>query len=73
MEYDTRDIRELILRISREVEEAEVVDTRPAAGEVDAETYIKQRRAALERIQEATLRISEELDDLHEGRSVVVR
>ena len=73
MENATRDIRELMLRISREDEEAEMVDAQLAAGAVDAETFIEQMRALLERIQEATLRISEELDDLQEGRSDVVR
>ncbi len=64
MEDATRDIRELMLRISREVQEAEVVEARLDAGEIDADTYASEMHALLERIQEATLRIGEELDDL---------
>jgi hypothetical protein len=35
MEDATREIRELMLRISREIQEAEVVEARLDAGEVD--------------------------------------
>jgi hypothetical protein len=68
MEDATRDIRELMLRISREVQEAELVEARLDAGEVDVQTYVGEMRALLERIQDATSRISEELGDLQEGR-----
>ena len=64
MEDATREIRELMLRISREIQEAEVVEARLDAGEVDEQTYVEQMRALLGRIQEATDRIGEELDGL---------
>ncbi len=41
-----------------------MVEARLAAGEIDAGTYASEKRVILERIQDATLRISEELDDL---------
>ena len=64
MEDATREIRELMLRVSREIQEAEVVEARLDAGEVDEQTYVEQMRALLGRIQEATGRIGEELDGL---------
>ncbi len=64
MQDATRDIRELMLNISRQVQEAEVVEARLDAGEVDKQTYVGEMRALLERIQDATSRISEELDSL---------
>ncbi len=67
MEDATREIRELMLRISREIQEAEVVEARLDAGEVDEQTYVEQMRALLDRIQSATRRIGEELDGL-QGR-----
>ena len=66
MEDATREIRELMLRISRELQEAEVVEARLDAGELDERTYVEQMRALLGRIQEATSRIGEELDGLQE-------
>lgn len=66
MEDATREIRELMLRVSREIQEAEVVEARLDAGEVDEHTYVEQMRALLERIQDATRRIGEELDVLQE-------
>ncbi len=66
MEDATREIRELMLRISREVQEAEVVEARLDAGELDERTYVEQMRALLGRLQEATSRIGEELDGLQE-------
>ncbi|MCA1687025.1 MAG: hypothetical protein LC714_00120 [Actinobacteria bacterium] len=66
MEDATREIRELMVRISREVQKAEVVEARLDAGEVDEQTYVGEMRALLERMQDATHRISEELDDLQE-------
>jgi methyl-accepting chemotaxis protein len=66
MEDATREIRELMLRISREIQEAEVVEARLDAGEVDEQTYVEQMRALLDRIQSATRRIGEQLDDLQE-------
>jgi hypothetical protein len=66
MEDATREIRELMLRVSREIQEAEVVEARLDAGEVDEQTYVEQMRALLGRIQEATHRIGEELDSLQE-------
>jgi hypothetical protein len=68
MEDATHDIRELMLRISREVQEAELVEARLDAGEVDAEAYVGEMRALLERIQDAISRISEDLDGLQEKR-----
>jgi hypothetical protein len=71
MEDATREIRELMLRISREIQEAEVVEARLDAGEVDEQTYVEQMRALLDRIQSATRSIGEELDGLQErGRRV---
>jgi len=67
MEDATREIRELMLRVSREIQEAEVVEARLDAGEVDEQTYVEQMRALLDRIQDATRRIGEELDGL-QGR-----
>lgn len=64
MEDATREIRELMLRISREIQEAEVVEARLDAGEVDEQTYVEKMRALLGRIQSATDRIGEELDGL---------
>ena len=69
MEDATHDIRELMLRISREVQEAELVEARLDAGEVDAEAYVGEMRALLERIQDAISRISADLDDLQEKRN----
>jgi hypothetical protein len=66
MEDATREIRELMLRISRELQEAEVVEARLDAGELDERTYVEQMRALLGRIQDATSRIGEELDGLQE-------
>jgi hypothetical protein len=66
MEDATREIRELMLRISREIQEAEVVEARLDAGEVNEQTYVEQMRDLLGRIQEATSRIGEELDGLQE-------
>jgi hypothetical protein len=66
MEDATRGIRELMLRISRELQEAEVVEARLDAGELDERTYVEQMRALLGRIQDATSRIGEELDGLQE-------
>jgi hypothetical protein len=68
VEDATRDIRELMLRISQELEEAEVVEARLDAGEIDTDTYASEMRTLLERIQEAILRIGEELDDLQQRR-----
>ena len=67
MEDATREIRELMLRVSREIQEAEVVEARLDAGEVDEQTYVEQMRDLLGRIQEATSRIGEQLDGL-QGR-----
>jgi methyl-accepting chemotaxis protein len=64
MDDATREIRELMLRISREIQEAEVVEARLDAGEVDEQTYVQQMRALLDRIQDATRRIGEQLDGL---------
>jgi hypothetical protein len=64
MEDATREIRELMLSISREIQEAEVVEARLDAGEIDEQTYVEQMRALLDRIQDATRRIGEELDGL---------
>ena len=64
MDEATREIRELMLRISREVQEAEVVEARLDAGELDEQTYVEQMRALLGRIRSATDRIGEELDNL---------
>jgi hypothetical protein len=69
MEDATREIRESMLRISREIQEAEVVEARLDAGEMDEQTYVEQMRALLGRIQEATHRIGEELDGLQERGS----
>ena len=66
MDDATREIRELMLRISREIQEAEVVEARLDAGEVDEQTYVEQMRALLDRIQDATGRIGEQLDGLQE-------
>ena len=66
MKDATREIRELMLRISREIQEAEVVEARLDAGEVDEQTYVEQMRDLLGRIQEATSRIGKELDGLQE-------
>ena len=66
MEDATREIRESMLRISREIQEAEVVEARLDAGEVDEQNYVEQMRALLERIQDATRRIGEELDGLQD-------
>ena len=66
MEDATREIRELMLRVSREIQEAEVVEARLDAGEVDEQTYVEQMRDLLGRIQEATSRIGKELDGLQE-------
>ena len=66
MEDATREIRELMLRVSREIQEAEVVEARLDAGEVDEQTYVEQMRALLERIQDAISRIGAELDGLQE-------
>jgi hypothetical protein len=66
MDDATREIRELMLRISRELQEAEVVEARLDAGELDERTYVEQMRALLGRIQDATSRIGEELDGLQE-------
>jgi hypothetical protein len=66
MEDATREIRELMLRVSREIQEAEVVEARLDAGEVDEQTYVEQMRALLGRIQDATRSIGEELDGLQE-------
>ena len=55
-----------MLRVSREIQEAEVVEARLDAGEVDEQTYVEQMRALLGRIQDATHRIGEQLDDLQE-------
>jgi hypothetical protein len=66
MEDATREIRELMLRVSREIQEAEVVEARLDAGEVDEQTYVEQMRALLERIQDATRHIGEQLDGLQE-------
>ena len=55
-----------MLRVSREIQEAEVVEARLDAGEVDEQTYVEQMRALLERIQDATSRIGAELDGLQE-------
>ncbi len=69
MEDATHDIRELMLRISREVQEAELVEARLDAGEEDAEeAYVGEMRSLLERIQDAISRISADLDDLQEKR-----
>jgi hypothetical protein len=72
MEDATHDIRELMLRISREVQEAELVEARLDAGEVDAEAYVGEMRALLERIQDAISRMSADLDDLQEKRDYQV-
>jgi hypothetical protein len=72
MEDATHDIRELMLRISREVQEAELVEARLDAGEVDAEAYVGEMRALLERIRDAISRMSADLDDLQEKRDYQV-
>ena len=66
MEDATREIRELMLRVSRELQEAEVVEARLDAGELDERAYVEQMRALLGRIQDATRSIGEELDGLQE-------
>jgi hypothetical protein len=68
MEDATHDIRELMRSISREVQEAELVEARLDAGEVDAEAYVGEMRALLERIQDAISCINEDLDSLQEKR-----
>jgi hypothetical protein len=64
MDEATREIRELMLSVSREIQEAEVIEARLDAGELDEQTYVEQMRALLGRIQSATDRIGEELDNL---------
>jgi hypothetical protein len=66
MKDATHDIRELMLRISREVQEAELVEAQLDAGEVDTEAYVGEMRSLLERIQDAISRISADLDTLQE-------
>jgi hypothetical protein len=64
MEDATHDIRELMLRISREVQEAELVEARLDAGEMDTEAYVGEMRALLKRIQDAISRMGADLDNL---------